>query len=574
MKYTIKWLLPYWKKHKYRMFLIVLLGILSAFLQAAIPFYVKKIINGFENNLTLNYLKLNVAVMLFLGIAHFLVNLFAQRNRAYMNYRTEYEIRNKLFSHILSLDEFLFFKYSVGEVLTRLVDDISEKIAWFSCSGVFRFIQAIFTFLSIVSVMLYLNVKLTLISLIPLPFMVLFVIKMGKILNKKYEELQKAISNVYDYIETSFSGIKVIKANLKEKNFEDKFLEITSAQMEKAVNVEKKQILTHFVFFFTAFLSVFLVYLFGGVEVINGNLSVGTLVSFQIYTFMLIWPCSDISQFFISLNRAGVSIRRVDEILNFKSRITSPKKPAKLAQIGDIKIKNLSFSLGDKKILNDIDLYIKKGEKLAVVGRIGSSKSTLLKVIARILPYDGGEFKISETDINEFDIKDYQSKISYVSQEAQIISDTVLNNITMYKKYSEEQINRILKIAQLEKDISNMPHKLNTVVGNKGVTLSGGQKQRISLARALIRNPELLIMDDSTNQMDAHTEHRFWTEFENHFSNTTVIFVTHRTSTIEKADNVAVMDGGKIVEYGSHLKLINKNGLYKKIYDKYKIENG
>ncbi|MEF3279617.1 MAG: ABC transporter ATP-binding protein/permease [Elusimicrobiota bacterium] len=572
MKYLIKWLIPYWKRHKYRMLLIVFLGITSAIFQAAIPFYIKKIINGFEKNLNLNYLIKNVIIMLFLGLFHFIVNLFAQRNRAYMNYRTEYEVREKAFSHLLSLDEYIFIKYNSGEILTRLIDDISEKISWFSCSGVFRFIQAIFTLITIISVMIYLNIKLTLISLIPMPFMVYFVVREGKILNKKYEELQKSISNVYDYLETSFSGIKVLKANLKEKYFGEKFSELTLQQMLKSIDSEKKQILVHYIFFFTGFLSVFLVYLFGGLLVIEGSLTVGDLVSFQIYTFMLIWPFSDVSQFFVSANRAYVSVKRVDEILNFKPMIICAREAKKISQINQIELLNLSFVVGDKKLLDNINLKITRGQKIAVVGKIGGSKSTLLKVIARILQYTLGKFYLNSIPVENYDLKDYQRRISYISQEAPIFSDTILNNITMFSNYTEEEIKTAIKIAQLEKDIHSFQQGINTIVGNKGTTLSGGQRQRISLARALIRDPDLLIMDDSTNQMDAETEHMFWTEFLNHFSHVTAIFVTHRTSTIEKSDMVIVMDKGRIIEKGHHSELISGDTLYKQIYKKYKME--
>ncbi|MBP7796702.1 MAG: ABC transporter ATP-binding protein [Elusimicrobiales bacterium] len=573
MKYLIKWLFPYWKKHKYRMLLIITLGIISAALQALIPLYIKQIINGFEKNLTVAYIEKNVLIMLGLGVISFVVNVFAQRNRAYMNYRTEYEIREKLFNHILNLDEYLFLKYSVGEVLTRLVDDISEKIAWFSCSGVFRFVQSFFTLIAIISVMLYLNVELTIICLIPMPFMVYGVVKMGKVLTRKYDDLQKAISNVYDYIETSFSGVKVIKANLREKSFASKFSSITSNQMDKAVEAEKKQIFINYIFFGTAFFVVFIVYLVGGSLVIENKLTVGALVSFQIYASMLIWPFGDVSQFFISSNRARVSAKRVDEILNFKSSLLFEKKSVELKRIERVELKNISFSIGDKKLLENINIDIKTGQKIAVVGRIGSSKTMLLKIISRILQYSSGHFYVNGIDVKDFEPKIYQSRLSYVSQEAAILSDTVLNNITMYKNYSEKDLKNAIEISQLERDISLMPHGLNTVVGNKGVTLSGGQKQRISLARALIKSPDILVMDDATNQMDAETEHKFWSKFLKCFNNTMVIFVTHRTSTIERSDEVFVMDAGRIVERGNHKDLISKDSLYKKIYTKYKLEN-
>ncbi len=571
MKYAFKWLLPYWKKYKYRLLFIVILGIISATLQAFIPFYIKKIINGFEKNLTIDYLKLNVGIMLILGILHFIVNLYAQRNRAYMNYKTEYEVRNRLFSHILSLDESLFLKYSVGEVLTRLVDDISEKIAWFSCSGIFRFIQAIFTLIALLFIMFYINWKLTLIALIPFPFMVIFITKMRNILIKNYEDLQKSITDIYDYLETSFNGIRIIKANLREMDFGERFNLLQDVQREKAIKVGLKEMIVHMFFFFTAFVSIFMIYLFGGIVSIKGALTVGDIVSFQVYAFMLIWPCSDISQFFVSLNRASVSMKRVDEILNFKPKIKYLSGKKLIGEINELSLKDIYLSIDGKVILKNINLKVSKGEKICVVGKIGSGKTVLLKVIARILPYEKGEFLVSGIDINEIDLKDYQNKIAYVSQEPMIMSDSILNNITMYKNYAKTEIEEVIKVAQLEEDILRMPQGINTIVGNKGSQLSGGQKQRLAIARALLKKPQLLIMDDATNQMDAKTEAKFWEDFYKFNDNIAVILVTHRVSTIEKFGKVIVLSSGEIVEKGTHQTLISQDTLYKKIYKRYEL---
>jgi len=574
MKYVIKWFIPYWKKHKLRLFVIVFLGLCVSFLSALSPYYIKKIINGFEKNLSRDYLVRNVWIIFSISIIHYILNVVATVERAYMNYRIEYEVRKKLFSHILSLDEYIFTKYSQGDILTRLVDDISEKIAWFSCSGVFRFIQAVFTIIAVLFFMFYTNFKLAVVSILPLPLLLYITTHFRSIISKKFELLQKSISEIYDFLEVSLSGIRVIKANSKEKNFVKKFDELNLIQMEKSIDAEKKQVLMRYLFFATGTLSVIMVYFFGGISAISGgDITIGDIVSFQVYTFMLIFPVSDVSQFFVSGHRAKTSIKRIDEIFNFKPSLILPNKPLKLSNsIEKIVLKDLSLKINENYVLKKINLEIERGKKIAVVGKIGSSKTMLLKTISRLIEFTDGIFTVNSIDVRNIDLDDYYSKIVYISQEPYIISDTILNNITLYKSYEKSEISKVIKICQLEKDISTMPKGLDTIIGNKGMSISGGQRQRISLARSLLKRPEIIIMDDSTNQMDLNTEKNFWDLFFKEFKDITLIYVTHRIRSIEKSDFVVVMDRGEIVEMGRHVDLIDRNELYVKIYHQFRME--
>jgi ATP-binding cassette subfamily B protein len=568
MKYVIKWFIPYWKKHKLRLFVIVFLGLCVSFLSALSPYYIKKIINGFEKNLSRDYLVRNVWIIFSISIIHYILNIVATVERAYMNYRIEYEVRKKLFSHILSLDEYIFTKYSQGDILTRFVDDISEKIAWFSCSGVFRFIQAVFTIIAVLFFMFYTNFKLAVVSILPLPLLLYITTHFKSIISNKFDLLQKSISEIYDFLEISLSGIRVIKANSKEKNFVKKFDELNLIQMEKAIDAEKKQVLMRYLFFATGTLSVMMVN-----AISRGDITIGDIVSFQVYTFMLIFPVSDVSQFFVSGQRAKTSIKRIDEIFNFKSSLILPDKPLKLSNsIEKIFLKDLSLKINENYVIKKINLEIERGKKIAVVGKIGSSKTILLKTISRLIEFSNGIFTVNSIDVRKIDLNEYYSKIVYISQEPYIISDTILNNITLYKSYEKSEISKVIEICQLEKDISAMPKGLDTIIGNKGMSISGGQRQRISLARSLLKRPEIIIMDDSTNQMDLNTEKNFWDLFFKEFKDTTLIYVTHRIRSIEKSDFVVVMDRGEIVEMGRHVDLIDRNELYVKIYHQFRME--
>jgi len=533
----------------------------------------KKIINGFEKNLSINYLITNITILLSISIFHYLFNIIATVNRAYMNFKIEYEVRKKLFSHILELDDYLFTRYSSGDIITRLVDDISEKIAWFSCSGIFRFINALFTIIAVIFFMFYTNTKLAIIAILPFPFLLYITTRFKSIISKKFDLLQKSISDIYDFLEVSLGGIKVVKANNKENKFALKFEQFNLIQMERAIDTEKTQALMRYLFFGIGMLSIIMVYFFGGISAISkGDITIGDIVSFQVYTFMLIFPVSDVSQFFVSGHRAFASIKRIDEIFKLKPSIISNNRKIRVKNIEKIELRDLSLKIDERYLLKNINFGIESGKKVAVVGKTGSSKTMLLKVLARIIEFNEGNFYINSIDIRDIDLDDYYRKIVYISQEPYIITDTILNNITLYQNYETSEIDKAIKISQLEKDISQMPKGIKTIIGNKGMSISGGQKQRIALARSILRKPQFIIMDDSTNQMDLNTEKNFWDAFFEEFKDITLIYVTHRIKSIEKADIIIVMNNGEIFEIGSHNDLMQKDGLYKTIYYKYKLE--
>ncbi|PIS46890.1 MAG: hypothetical protein COT17_06260 [Elusimicrobia bacterium CG08_land_8_20_14_0_20_51_18] len=575
MIFTLKWLSPYWRDHKYRMITIVVLGLVSASLNAINPLFIKNIINGLEKSLGVPYIKTNVLYIVVLGLLSYVVNLFAQRNRAYMNARIEFEIRQKLFSHILTLDHSLYYNHTIGDLLTRLIDDISEKISWFACSGVFRFIQSFFTITAVISAMLYVSPLLTLWALVPVPLILFFSIKTGKKLEVEYENLQKSISEIYDFLETAFSGIRVIKANSKEKSQEDYFKSRTERQRALEVRTARLQIVFSYFFHYSVFFSIFLVYMAGGMMVINGDINIGDLIAFQMFSDMIIHPLMDISQFFISGNRAGASIKRINEILLIRPKLVLDKNPEPAPKITGISFKGVSLHVDklSKCILENITFSAGLTGRTAVVGKIGSGKSTLLKLIIRLIEYSQGEILINGAPLRKIDPFGLREKISYVSQEASIFSQSILDNITLNREgVSDAQMRKVLAVSQLETDLARFPKGLNTEVGNRGFSISGGQKQRICIARALLKDPDFILIDDATNAMDAQTEENFWNDFNSHYPATGAIIVTHRTKTIEKSANILVLDNGKIVEAGPHSALIQGNTLYKKIYERAKLE--
>lgn len=594
MKFVLKWLYPYWRAHAARMIVILITGLVAAVLQTITPYLIKRIVNGLESHLTHEYIVHNVWLILLTGLAIYITNLLAQRNRAFMNFRNEWEIREKVFRHIVTLDSSFYHTFTTGDLVTRLADDISRKISWFSCSGVFRFVQAALTLTALLSVMSYMSWRLTLWALLPVPLIVFCAIQGGRILGERFNRLQKAISAMYDFLETCFTGIKVIKANSKEESQKALFEEKASAQMEAEISAGSMDTLFHRFFHSAGFLSVAIVYLAGGLMVINGQADLGDLIAFQFYAVMIV-PClMDISMFIVAGRRAAVSIRRVDALLQCDTALIGEKsaipsentaenaeKMEKLLQKNDIfPITELSFdnvSLktpdGQGWLLKDICFSAKKGQRIAIVGKIGCGKSLLLSLIMRLGEFSGGCIMANGTDIRELPLKQYRSRIGYSAQEAQIFTGTLRYNIEMERgNLTEEQINAAVNAAQLSQDLGKFPQGLDTFVGTRGFSVSGGQKQRLSIARALLCRPDILVLDDSTSAMDAQTENNFWQAYRAMLPDSICITATHRVSTIESSDLIVVMDAGCVSAQGTHSELMQTSPLYREIYEENRIK--
>jgi len=574
---SLKWLYPYWRRHAGRMAVIVALGMVSAALQAYNPVLIKNIVNGLSSSLTQEYLRHNVLLILAVGLGMFVTNAVAMRNRAVMNRLLEWEIRRDVFNHVVAMDRNFFHKFTTGDLVTRMADDISEKISWFACSGVFRFIQACFTLAAAVAMMLYLNPLFALCVLLPLPLVLVLSIKTGRLLTGKYKELQEAITELFDFLETCFTGVRVIKANAKEESQLGFFAARTAAQREAEVATAKLQIIFSYFWHEAGFVSTALLFAAGGLLVINGKATLGELIAFQFYATMVVGPLMDISQFIVTGNRAGVSIKRVDELLAARSSLkmglgdrTTPDHITELEFRGA----GLKNPKGDAMLVHGITFRAERGQRVAVVGKIGSGKSTLLSLALRLSEHDAGEMLVNGVDIRGWNLQVFRERVGYTSQEAAIFSGTLRDNIVMDRKFgvTEAMLEKALATAQLKNELHKFPKGLDTVVGTRGFALSGGQNQRVAIARALLTRPDVLLLDDATSAMDAQTEHHFWTAFRREHPDALCLAVTHRVNTIETSDLILVLDEGRLAEQGTHAELIARGGLYRQIYERRKLE--
>jgi len=558
------------------MFAIIALGMVSAALSALYPYVIKQIINGLSGGITRELLQRDIYIILAVGVANTVISIIAQWNRAYMNMRFEWEFRQQLFEHILKLDQAFYHRYTTGDLVTRLVDDISNKISWFSCSGVFRFIQSLFTLIGAITMMLLLNPLLTLWVLAPAPLLLATSIKTGKKLHERYDKLQKSISVIYDFLETCFTAIKLIKANAKEPAQGVFFSAKADAQKDAEVSVARLDIIFSYFYHSANFISISMVFLAGGLMVISGRASLGDLIAFYFYAGMIMMPLMDISQFFVAGNRAGASIKRVDELLQARSAVRKPSASAQApARVETVECRGVSVTTGknDVYLLKGITFAMKPGQLISVVGKIGSGKSSLLAMLTRFAEFSGGEICVNGTDIRNYEPAAVRERMGLVTQDPFIMTDTVINNITMGREnVPEGAVDTAIRISQLKHDISRLPKGLETSVGTRGFALSGGQKQRVAVARALLMRPDLLLLDDATSAMDAQTEDNFWRDFRKEMPDAICLIVTHRVKTIEHSNLILTLDEGRLAEKGTHTELMALNGLYRQIYERRKLE--
>ena len=554
---------------------IIAFGLINAVLQTVNPILIKNIVNGLGSNLTPGYIRHNVFLILGVGLGIYLTNLLAQRNRAYMNIRLEWEFRQKVFDHIIRLDANFYHKYTTGDLVTRLVDDISNKISWFACSGVFRFIQSVFTLTAIIGTMLYFNPLLTFWVLLPVPLILALSIKTGKALNARYTSLQESITALYDFLETCFTGIRLIKANAKERSQEAVFSVKTSAQRDAEISTARLGMFFSYFFHYAGFISVAILYIVGGLMVINGRSTLGELIAFQFYSGMVLHPLMDISNFFVTGNRAGVSIRRIEELLSTKSSLRQAAGGRRLDSVRELEFCKAALKnpKGDDFLLKDISFSALRGQRVALVGKIGCGKSTLLALALRLNEYDAGRILINGHEVRTLDLPRLRERMGYTAQEASVFTGTIWENITMFRPgITAEMLDKALKISQFKQDMAKFPKGLNTSVGTRGFSISGGQKQRLAVARAVLTSPDILLLDDATSAMDAQTEDAFWKAFRKELPDTICLAVTHRARTIETSDLILTLSEGRIAERGTHSELLALNGLYKQIYERTKLE--
>ncbi|MBD3217951.1 MAG: ATP-binding cassette domain-containing protein [candidate division Zixibacteria bacterium] len=591
MRDKIKWLWKYYKRYPYVLAVLLLLTPIQAAFQVAIPKMVEftvdfvktgKVEGSIQTWLTSIGADLGLSVaatyaltLIALGIMATAIYAFVQSHRAWMNHRLEWAFRQNSFNSITTKGPDFFNRFRTGDLVTRLSDDIEQKLAWFACSGIFRFYEAVIFVIFTLAMMITIDPMLTLLSAGPLPILILIFFKSATILDRRYDNLQRNISGFNDIMEACFSGIRVVKAYVKEKVQKKKFHDAAVDRRTAEISAIKATTIVDSLYMYIWQFGVVIVLLAGGYMVIRANLSIGELVAFVYYVVYLIFPMFDIGQFLVKSRQSAVSINRLREL---ESTPVMVSENGSVGADGDFKgaieYKHVSFSFPETpgNIIDDISMKISPGETAAVVGKVGSGKSWLVNMIPRLVDPTEGVIKIDGRRLDEYKLNQLRRQIGYVPQEPVLFSDTVKNNILFGRdSISEDVMNWAIEVSQLKSEIESFPDGINTYIGTRGVSISGGQKQRLALARALAGKPKILILDDCTSALDSSTESELWARLHEVMPDMTTILITHRPDTLERADMIYVLEDGRIVETGRHAELIENGGQYSKMYRRYRL---
>ena len=483
--------------------------------------------------------------------------------------KIEFDILNRLFGHLLTLDRTWYLKQKTGDIMSRATNDLRAVREFFGL-GVLILIDAVFVIFTAVGMMSWVNFDLALKVLLPLPIVSFLFFYFVKEIGKRHQAVQEHLALITGQVQENLAGIRVLHAFVQEENEKIKFEQLNKEYINKNLHVTRMfGIFTPtmiFVIGVAAMLSLWM----GGKAVISGSMTLGSFVAFNGYLMLLSWPMMGIGYVFNLTQKGLAAMGRIQDIFVSQSELKLPSEETTLVgEMGDVEFREVSFSYPAEESLGlkQINLKISQGQTVGVVGVIGSGKTTLTQMLLRFYDPTAGVLLIGNRPIKEIPLQDLRGLIGYVSQEPFLFSTSIRDNIVLGRSsVSEREVEEIVRIAGLSKDVDRFPDRLDTLIGERGVSLSGGQKQRIALARALITKPELLILDDAFSHLDSETEEEIFENVQGQLSKTTTLIISHRLSAVRRADRIIVMDAGQIIEQGNHASLVKLEGVYANLF--------
>ncbi|UXV33420.1 ABC transporter ATP-binding protein [Mammaliicoccus sciuri] len=571
---AIKKLMWFFKDHWKRYTIAIILLLIANVIEVLPPWIVGQTIDKISDcSLTEQIYHQLVIIFIIVLILAYIVNYIWRTLNFSGSQILESIMRRKLMQKFLSMSPTFFEKNRTGDLMAKSTNDLNQ-IRNTAGIGILTLIDST-TFMGTIILTMGITVswKLTLCALIPLPLLAILEIELGKRIHKRYLISQKSFGDMNDTVLESIEGVRVTRAYVQEDKLNKDFKNMTESVVEKFMNVEKMDAFFQPITIIITAMSQVIGIGYGAFLVNSGEMTIGGLISFTVYLNMLVWPMFSVGILINIMQRGNASIDRVEETLNEAETVLDVENNGMSSH--DIGMNSVVFKYPSSESinLNNINIILGKGETLGIVGATGSGKTTLIKQILKEYPTGDGEIVLGDTNINQISKSDLRSLIGYVSQENILFSRSIRDNIRFGKSdATDNEIEEAIKLAYFEKDIERLPQGLETLVGEKGIAISGGQKQRIAIARALIMDPKILILDDALSAVDAKTEKKIIQNIQKYRQGKTTIIATHRLSGVKHANQIVVMDHGEITESGTHDKLLQMNGWYKSQFERQRLK--
>lgn len=561
-----------WKRYSIAVALLMITGILDLIPPRLIGFLIDGIHLG---NLTDPEFVGAMGIWAGIAIAGYLMTYIWFRQLFGGSFVLERHLRTRLMGHFLSMTPTFFEKSRTGDLMARATNDL-RAVSMTAGFGILTLVDAsIFMTMVLVAMAWLISWKLTVAACLPLPLMALIIAKYGRQIHHRFMQAQQAFGGLNDQVLETISGVRVNRAFVQERRSERQFTEMTEDVFRKNVAVARIEALFQPTIKVIVGASYLIGLCYGGYLVALNEMTLGDLVTFNVFLGMLIWPMMAFGELVNIMQRGNASLDRVNETLAYEPDVASATEPIDVSVPESITFERVTFRYPQSATdnLRDISFHMKRGETLGVVGRTGSGKTTLLRQLLREYPSGSGTIALSGVALEDLDLERLRGWIGYVPQQPVLFSRSIRENIVFgHPTASEPEIERALELASFSKDIAFLPDGLDTLVGEKGVALSGGQKQRVSIARAMIADPEILLLDDALSAVDAKTEAEIIAAIRKERAGKTTLISTHRLSAVQHAEHIIVLDEGKVVEAGTHAQLLERSGWYKQQYDRQQIE--
>lgn len=566
----------YFKKYKFQFLLGIFITILAQVFSLFTPEYtgaivtvVEKFTNGevsaeFVRKSLLTNILIIIATTLVAGLLTFLM----RQTIIVMSRHVEFDLKNEIFYHYEKLSQSFYKKNRTGDLMNRISEDVN-KVRSYVGPAIMYTLNTIIRFAVITTHMIIISPKLTLYTLLPLPILSYSIFKISTEINKRSTRYQENLSKLATFTQEMFSGIRVIKAYALEKQKQDDFVSLSRDSKEKNLSLAKVNALFGpFMILLIGISNLIVVYV-GGKMYIDGSIeNIGTLVQFILYINMLTWPVASLGWISSMVQEAEASQKRINEFLKTEPEIQNTN-PNHSEIEGDIAFNNVTFTYEDTNItaLKNVSFSVNKGETLAILGKTGSGKSTILSLISRLYDVQEGAITVDNVNVKDINLNDLRNSIGFVPQDAFLFSDTIKNNIKFGDEYaSEDEVIAVAKKAVVHNNIAGFTKQYETILGERGITLSGGQKQRVSIARAMIKDAPVLLLDDSLSAVDTETEEAILNNLMEFCKDKTTIIVSHRVSSAKNADRIIILEDGEIIQQGTHNQLVNETGYYKELF--------